>query len=199
MMISYGAIILLSWVIFLAVWGVGALNVKRDVRGGGVSSALARYWLLRLGVALVIILILRLGRRMNGGSFPRGLITYWFQPPEILGWVAAALTMCGIALAIWARVYLGRNWSSHPAVKVDHELVTSGPYRYVRHPIYTGLMLAAFGAVLISSPFGIGLFVVVFLIFFFRIAKEEKLMLALFPNEYADYQTQTKRLIPFLW
>ena len=199
MMISYGAIILLSWVTFLAVWGVGALNVKRDVRGGGVYGALVRYWLLRLGVALVIILALRLGRRMNGGRIPRGLTTYWHQPPESLGWVAAALTVCGIAFAIWARIYLGRNWSSRPAVKVDHELVTSGPYRYVRHPIYTGIMLAAFGAALISSPFGVGLFVIVFLIFFFRIHKEEKLMLGLFPNEYAAYQTQTKRLIPLLW
>jgi len=199
MMIGYGAVILLSWVTFLVVWGVSALNVKRDVSGGGVYSALVRYWLLRVGVALGIILALRLSARLNGGSVPRGLVMYWQQPPAILGWSAAALTVCGIAFAIWARVYLGQNWSSHPTVKVDHELVTSGPYRYVRHPIYTGLMLAAFGAALIVSPFGFVIFVVIFLVFFFRIDKEEKLLLALFPNEYAVYQTQTKRLIPFIW
>lgn len=199
MMIGYGAVILLSWVTFLAVWGVSALNVKRDVSGGGVYGALARYLLWRVGVALGIILALRLSARLNGGRVPRGLVMYWQQPPAILGWIAAALTLCGIAFAIWARVYLGRNWSSRPTVKVDHELVTSGPYRYVRHPIYTGLMLATFGAALIVSPFGFVIFVIIFLVFFFRIDKEEKLMLALFPNEYAAYQTQTKRLIPFLW
>ena len=198
-MLSYGTVILLSWVAFLAVWGVGAFNVKRDVKGGGVYGALARYWLLRLGVVLVILLALRLGARMSGGKAPLGLTTFWYQPPEVLGWVAAALTAFGIAFAIWARVYLGRNWSSSPAVKQDHELVTAGPYRYVRHPIYTGIMLAAFGAALTGGPFGVVMFVVISLIFFFRIAKEEQLMLDLFPNEYAAYQTRTKRLIPFVW
>ena len=72
--------------------------------------------------------------------------------------------------------------------------MTPAPLRFA-----STTMLAAFGAALIVSPFGFFIFVIIFLVFFFRIDKEEKLMLDLFPNEYAAYQSQTKRLIPFLW
>ena len=197
-MITYDTIILVSWAAFLLVWGVSAFFVKQDVRGGGYAAAWQRYWVLRLAAAaLIVILAVRLGRRASssGTVISPGIIT----PPPALGWAGAALTAIGIGFAIWARVNLGRNWSPRPAVKEHHEFVTTGPYAYVRHPIYTGMMLAALGTALTGNIIGIGMFVVISITFALRINKEEKIMLELFPKQYPEYQKRTKRLVPFVW
>jgi protein-S-isoprenylcysteine O-methyltransferase Ste14 len=198
-MITYDTIILVSWAAFLLVWGVSAFFVKQDVRGGGYAAAWQRYWMLRLvAAAIVIFAAVRLGRRAGssgGVLFSRGI----FTPSLALDWTSAALTAIGIGFAIWARVYIGRNWSPRPAVKEHHELVTTGPYAYVRHPIYTGILLAAFGSALIGTIIGIGMFIFISIVFALRIDKEEKIMLELFPEQYSEYQKHTKRLVPFVW
>lgn len=199
-MITYEAVILWSWAAFLLVWFLSAFGVKRDVRGPGFSSVWWNFWPIRLAITMLVVFYgMRLGRRV--GSTP-GFFSdraALFAPRPALGWMAAGLTAIGIGLAIWARVCLGRNWSPHPAVKEHHELVTTGPYAYVRHPIYTGVLLAAFGTALSGTVFGIGVFIVASIIFLARIRKEETIMLELFPNEYPAYQARTKRLLPFVW
>ena len=198
-MITYDTIILVSWAAFLLVWGISAFFVKQDVRGGGYAALWQRFWVLRLAAAaLVIFVAVRLGRR--AGSPGAVLFSHpLFLPSPALGWIGAALTAIGIGFAIWARVNLGRNWSSRPAMKEHHELVTTGPYAYVRHPIYAGIMLAALGTALTSSIFGIGMFVFISITFALRANKEEKIMLELFPTQYPEYQKRTKRLVPFVW
>jgi protein-S-isoprenylcysteine O-methyltransferase Ste14 len=198
-MITYDTIILASWAAFLLVWGVSAFFVKQDVRGGGYTAAWQRYWILRLAAAAIIIFVaVRLGRR--AGSSGAVLFSHpIFTPSLTLGWIGAALTVIGIGFAIWARVNLGRNWSPRPAAKEHHELVTTGPYAYVRHPIYTGIMLAALGTALTSSIFGIGMLIFISIAFALRMNKEEKIMLELFPEQYPEYQKHTKRLVPFVW
>ena len=161
-MLTYGTVILLSWAAFILVWGIGAFNIKRDIKGGGVSSLWYWYWLLRF--ALVVLVVFVLFRITTGSAhFTSGnsiiFRSILFMPPLILGWFAAFLCALGVTFAIWARVHLGRNWSAAPAIKENHELVVSGPYRWVRHPIYTGVILAAFGAALTGTVFGIGVFV----------------------------------------
>lgn len=198
-MITYDTIILVSWVAFLLVWGVSAFFVKRDVHSRGYAALWQRYWALRLAAAaLVIFAAVRLGHRarLPGAVLFSHLL---FTPTQALGWMSAALTAIGIGLAIWARVNLGRNWSSHPAVKEHHQLVTTGPYAYVRHPIYSGIMLAALGTALITSIFGIAMFIFVSIAFALRMNKEEKIMLELFPEQYPEYHRHTKRLVPFVW
>lgn len=204
-MISYRAVVLLSWALFLLVWSIGALDVKRDVRVLGRFCTLTRrFALLRFGGALFVAILViwfvsrtEMGGTRNGSAF---ISSYRAFPPTlVLGWSAAALTVFGIAFAIWARMHLGRNWSSRPAVKAHHELVTSGPYAFVRHPIYTGLLLAGLGSMLTGTLFGIGVCVLLSTIFLSRLDKEEILMLELFPKEYRTYQARTKRLIPFVW
>ena len=133
-MITYDTIIRVSWAAFVLVWGVSAFFVKQDVRGGGYAAAWQRFWVLRLAVAvLIVVLAVRLARRAgsSGAVFFRGI----FMPPAALGWAAAAFTAIGIGFAVWARVSLRGNWSPRPAVKEHHELVTTGPYAFVRHPI----------------------------------------------------------------
>jgi protein-S-isoprenylcysteine O-methyltransferase Ste14 len=197
-MITYDTIILVSWAAFLLVWGVSAFFVKQDVRGESYAAARLRYWVLRLAAAAIIIFAaMRLGRAGSSGVvlFTRGI----FLPPPTLDWIGAMLTAIGIGFAIWARVILGQNWSPRPAVKEHHELVTTGPYAYVRHPIYTGIMLAALGTALTGSVFGSALFLLISITFTVRMNKEEKIMLDLFPEHYPEYQKHTKRLVPFVW
>lgn len=200
-MISYEKIIVFSWVAFIVVWVIFAFNVKRDIRGG-FSSIWRQYWLLRIvGAAAILYLLTRNNAgtahltNMQNSVFAHGI----FSPPLFLGWIGAILSVLGVAFAIWARVHLGRNWSAQPAVKEQHELVTSGPYAFVRHPIYTGMIFAALGTFLTGSFFGAGVLVFACAVFLWRIGKEEKIMLELFPNQYPAYQTRTKRLIPFIW
>jgi protein-S-isoprenylcysteine O-methyltransferase Ste14 len=189
-MYDYGYIIVASWLIFIAVWIIGAFTAKRDV--GSRSTTIRWLWqLLLLG-----LLIYALRNPYDDASiFGLGLFNFGI----VVSWVGAFLTVVGVAFAIWARINLGRNWSSAPVAKENPKLVTSGPYLFVRHPIYTGVILAAFGTALSGTAFGIGVFLIASVIFSLRINKEEKIMLELFPNEYPLYQARTKRLIPFVW
>ena len=198
---NYQTVILGSWTAFIIVWVVASFGAKRDIRDGGISSVLYRSFILQvIGVALVVFAVLRVvtgtdnSSRAVAGIFSNSI----FAPPLALGWIATVIVAIGILFAIWARINLGRNWSSAPAVKENPKLVTSGPYRFVRHPIYTGVLLAAFGTALTGTVFGVGLFLIALVMFSLRIPKEEKIMLELFPNEYSSYQARTKRLIPFV-
>jgi protein-S-isoprenylcysteine O-methyltransferase Ste14 len=199
-MIQPDTIFLASWAIFLTIWAIGSFVVKRDIAPrSGLAVIWLRYLLLRFGVAgLVIVFAVRLSRSgMHRGD--AGLHGHLFVPPLAVDWIGAALTVGGIAFAVWARVHLGRNWSSAPARKEGHDLVTSGPYRQVRHPIYTGIILATFGGAMTGSVLGLALFVIVSITFFRRVGAEEQIMRDLFPAEYAAYSSRTKRLIPFVW
>ncbi len=192
-MITYESIIIFCWAAFLLVWLVLAFNIKSDIRGG-YGNIWRRFWFLRLIIAAFFIFI-ALHFTNFGLIFSRGILP---QSP-ILDWAAAAFSVIGVSIAIWARAHLGRNWSPRPAAKLNHELVVTGPYAYVRHPIYTGLILMAFGATLTGSVWGICVFIAASLIFILRIGKEEKIMHELFPNKYPEYQKRTKRLVPFVW
>ena len=201
-MITYETVIVSSWVVFIGVWIVLSFGVKRDIKGGGFSSWWSQNYLLRL---IVLALGVFAATRILAGTahFSSGDAVIFsntlFTPPVALGWVAAVLSAAGVGFAIWARIYLGRNWSSAPAVKENHELVTTGPYAYVRHPIYTGLILTALGTTLTGTIFGIGVLIVAAGVFFRRIDKEERIMLELFPDTYPTYQARTKTLIPWIW
>ncbi len=113
--------------------------------------------------------------------------------------LGAVLCVAGIAFAIWARWHLGRNWSATPSIKEGHELVASGPYRFVRHPIYTGIILALLGSALTNSVIWVAFFIIFTINFIARIPIEERYMLQLFPGEYPEYKKRTKALIPFVW
>ncbi len=201
-MLSYGTVILISWAAFLLVWGIGAFNVKRDIRGGGFASLWYRHFPLRLVIAAVLVFA---SLRISSGTVHHSRIgpaffnSGTFVPPPTLGWAAATLTLLGTLFAIWARIHLGRNWSAAPAVKEKHELVVGGPYGFVRHPIYTGALLAILGTALTGRLFAVAILILFSVMVFRRIGKEEKIMLELFPNDYSAYQARTKNLIPFVW
>jgi protein-S-isoprenylcysteine O-methyltransferase Ste14 len=201
MMITYEYTIFFCWVIFILVWAFSAFRVKKDIRRSGFSIFWWRYRLLRFVIlAGVLFVFIRIAtgtaRNINPGAIFAHSI---FVPSLLLGWISAAITALGLLFAIWARVYLGRNWSPQPAVKERHELVTAGPYAYVRHPIYTGLILMAVGTALTGYIVGIVALLLSCAVYLIRIGTEERIMLELFPHEYPAYQARTKKLIPFVW
>lgn len=110
---------------------------------------------------------------------------------------AIILTAAGIAFAIWARFYLGGNWSGAVSVKVGHELIRTGPYAWVRHPIYSGLLVALFGTALSRArPIGF-LAIALFLIaFWIKSRMEEEFMRKTFGEQYLEYTRETGALIP---
>ncbi len=121
--------------------------------------------------------------------------------PENLISTGGGILICGIGLgfACWARYHLGRNWSSLPEIKTDHTLIQTGPYRMVRHPIYTGFLFGVIGTVItLGSSSLFFMVLIVGIVFRIKIHFEEKLLKDKFPVEYEKYQTEVKALIPFL-
>jgi protein-S-isoprenylcysteine O-methyltransferase Ste14 len=115
-------------------------------------------------------------------------------------WSLVAITIGGCAFAVWARATLGSNWSSIVTVKQDHELILRGPYSVVRHPIYSGLLLALTGTAIavgeIRAFIGLGLAIIGFLL---KSTAEEKFMCEEFSTEYTRYRQRVRRLIPFVF
>jgi protein-S-isoprenylcysteine O-methyltransferase Ste14 len=137
---------------------------------------------------------------MFSGDVPREWLRHRLFAPtlgtDIMG---IALTAAGIGFAFWARAYLGGNWSSSVTVKVGHQLVRSGPYRWVRHPIYTGMILALTGTAVVRHQVR-GLVAIVLLYAGFKIKSkiEEHAMTDTFGAEYEDYSRSTGAILPKL-
>jgi protein-S-isoprenylcysteine O-methyltransferase Ste14 len=184
----FGYIIVASWIILVVVWVLGAFTARRDVSS---NSSITR-WLRQLFLLALLVFALR-----NPQDDAHVLERRFFDLGPAVGWIGAFLTVVGVTFAIGARYRLGRNWGSHP--KEDHILVTTGPYTYVRHPIYAGAILALFGSALTGSIFAVLLFTISTIFCLRRINREERDMLRLFPEQYAAYRTRTKRLIPLVW
>ena len=168
---------------------IAALSTKRTVYRESRAQRL-RYWVL-----LVIACFLQLyGRRL---PYPFNIRV--LPHVALIAWAAAVLCVVGLAFAIWARVTLGRNWSGVVTLKEGHELVERGPYRFVRHPIYTGIITMFFATALAQGYLsGFVGTLLMFWSFWIKLRDEEKLMLQQFPERYADYRRRAKCIIPFV-
>jgi protein-S-isoprenylcysteine O-methyltransferase Ste14 len=173
------------WVLFWLAWLAAALTAKRTAR-----SRMPHFIGLRLAFFVIVILVSR------SGAF-KGHHTIVSNP--VLQGVGMGLFLAGLGLAVWARVYLGRNWGTPMSEKVDAELVTSGPYRHIRNPIYSGLILAAIGTAVAVSWYWLVAVVFMGAYFTYSATVEEHIMERLFPNEYPAYKRSTKMLIPFIF
>jgi protein-S-isoprenylcysteine O-methyltransferase Ste14 len=173
------------WVLFWLVWLAAALTAKQVAR-----SRMRQFVGLRIALFVILIWISR------SGAF-KGHHTIESNPT--LQGIGTGLFLIGLGLALWARVYLGRNWGTPMSEKVDAELVTNGPYRLIRNPIYSGLILAAIGTAVAVSWYW--LFAVVFMgaYFIYSAMVEGRTMERLFPNDYPAYKRSTKMLIPFIF
>ncbi|MFC5860791.1 methyltransferase family protein [Acidicapsa dinghuensis] len=186
-------IVSICWIAFLLYWAISAFGAKQNVPGKGGFGRWAR---ARLLLILIVYLLYTLPVFRPFWRFAYGLPFFYSDGARIAGVV---LTVLGLGFAIWARVHLGRNWSGQPSMKVGHELITSGPYNIVRHPIYTGLLVALLGAGLVYGPLWMVALLFVIVMFLWRIHREEGYMMELFPDVYPAYQERTKALIPGVW
>jgi protein-S-isoprenylcysteine O-methyltransferase Ste14 len=186
-------IVTILWVTFMIVWLASSFTAKRSVRGPDWWKG----WGIRAAIIIAIYLVIHLvlGTYPNAAN-PQALSGLVMNP--VLATIGTILCAIGIAFAFWARYYLGRNWGMPMTVREEPELVTGGPYAYVRHPIYTGVITAMLGSAFVDWWWYLP-FVVSLIYFSYSAFREEKLMTGQFPQQYPPYKARTKMLIPFIF
>jgi protein-S-isoprenylcysteine O-methyltransferase Ste14 len=189
-MLIYTTIIAICWLIFILFWIFSAFSAKKNVR----NNVWYKFVWVRIVVSIILVLLIKAGV-FDHVSF----ISVLAPSNPIMGFIGVILTICGVGLAIWARIYLGRNWGMPMSLKENPELVTTGPYAYVRHPIYTGVITAGIGAALGISTIWFIMVVFALIYFTYSATQEEKIMTKEFPDTYPAYKARTKMLIPFVF
>jgi protein-S-isoprenylcysteine O-methyltransferase Ste14 len=172
------------WVAFWLYWFVAALRT----RGGG-QIAWSRHIGVRVVPAVVLIVLLRAGV-LRADSHVAEIA--W---RAVLG---IALLLLGLGFAVWARLHIGRNWGVPMTQKEEPELVTSGPYRLVRHPIYAGILVGGIGTAVALGWIWLVAVVLLGGYFFYSATVEERYMTVQFPDAYPAYKRSTRMLLPFL-
>jgi protein-S-isoprenylcysteine O-methyltransferase Ste14 len=192
MAMSFDTLFAGVWLLWLAYWGISAMGVKSAIR---VESSGSRFFKYMLPLIVAVLLLWD-----SRGWFHGGLLGARFVPAELwIVWLGFALTVAGLAFSCWARVILGRNWSGVVQLKQDHELIVRGPYSIVRHPIYTGLLLAFSGSALAVGEWRAVLAVLIVGFSFWRkLRLEERWLCELFGDQYRAYMLRVKALIPWL-
>jgi protein-S-isoprenylcysteine O-methyltransferase Ste14 len=178
------------WIAFVVYWRIKAADTKATERLEPAATQI-----LRALTFLVVIVLLSTTRIplpwLYRQLWSSGIWSFW---------IGAAVTVVGLLFAVWARRHLGSNWSHAVTVKQGHELITTGPYSLVRHPIYTGILTGFLGtAIALSQVRGVIAFVVIFLVLWTKLRKEEEWMRSQFGETYATYAHQTAALVPYLF
>jgi protein-S-isoprenylcysteine O-methyltransferase Ste14 len=194
-MIPTQYIIIACWIIFGLYWFISAGSVKStQVTKGGLAGNWHSIWLLIGGLFLSNFRFLA----KVGVSF--SLLTILLIPHSIVvNVVIIVFAVTGLIVAVLARRTLAGNWSRAVAFKEDHELITTGLYHHVRHPIYTGILLMISATVLFVGTLSAAIgFVIIVLSLWFKLRAEEELLTKHFPEEYSAYKERTKALIPYI-
>ena len=177
------------WIVFVLYWQIKATDTKATQRLEPAASRILRVLIFLIAIVLLSIPHIPL---------PWLYVQLW--PPGYWPfWLGAAVTVAGLLFAVWAREHLGTNWSRSVTIKQGHELITTGPYAVVRHPIYTGILTGFLGmAIAISQVRGFIVFVLIFLVFWLKLRMEEEWMRSQFGETYATYARKTAALVPYL-
>ena len=177
------------WLGTFAVWWISAIAAKRTV--GSDWDWQSHVVNSIVGLAWVLLFDGQLG----------GPLAWRFLPMEpVVTGLGFALTVAGLGLALLARFDLGSNWGALVELKQNHQLVRSGPYALVRHPIYSGFMLATLGTAIAHGQLrGLIAFAVVAAAWTYKSGLEETFLLRHFGPVYEQYRREVKRLIPFVW
>jgi protein-S-isoprenylcysteine O-methyltransferase Ste14 len=178
------AILWLFWLIF---WLLAARRTAANRRMETLLTGASYRIPLVLGIILMVV---------PRSPLPLLNLTLWPLTPPIVA-AGVVLTAAGLAFAVWARVHLGKYWSGRVTLKVDHRVIQTGPYAWVRHPIYSGLLLALLGTTITLSTLHASIgFVLMFISFVRKLQIEENWLRSHFGEEYERYQKRVKALIP---
>lgn len=185
----YQAFFPVVWIVFLLYWQIKAINTKSTQRMEPAASRILRVFIFLVAIVLV-----------STTRIPLPWLYFEFWPQSLSPfWLGAAVTIAGILFAVWAREHLGRNWSRSVTIKEGHELIRTGPYAVVRHPIYTGVLAGFLGmAIAISQVRGVITFALIFVALWMKLRMEEQFMRTQFGETYADYAGGTAALVPFV-
>ena len=175
------------WIVWYLIWIAWAFQSKKTRQRESFASRLSY-----TSPLMVAVWLLFFARRLGG---------WWHHPlfpaTAFTGWAAVIITSLGFALTLWARFILGSNWSGNVTIKVAHELIRTGPYRFVRHPIYTGIILAAAGtAIALDQSRGLAALALLWFSFTIKRLKEEEFMRQTFGTQYIEYSQNTGAIFP---
>jgi len=178
------------WIITGVYWFIAAFNIKKAAQKEKIGFRLLHVFLWYIPGLITFFNIIPI-KPLTNRLYP--------QDPMI-EYAAFALTILSLSFMAWSRVTLGRNWSGRIAIKEDHELITSGPYKYVRHPMYTGFLFAfLWSAVLLGEVRGFVSFIAVIFGLMIKLPLEEKFIRENFGTAYEAYAQRVKKIIPFIY
>jgi len=172
----------IGWAAFLIYWLVAAFSMKKG------RVAWSHELRIRAVIVVLVILLIRLGGFRHDG----------LSSDPLRAAFGLVLFAVGLGFAVWARVHIGRNWGTPMSKKDQPELVTSGPYRLVRHPIYTGILVAGIGTAVALSWLWLVAVVLLGVYFIYSATVEERYLTEQFPDSYPAYRRTTKMLVPFV-
>jgi len=183
-------IIAFLWLGIFVLWAIAGVTVKQTVQSQFDLRSRGPVWVVILAWFLLL-----------NPRYRPGLLGLRFVPmTEAVAYAGLAITVIGLVFAVWARFYIGRNWDGLIALKEDHQLVRRGPYAIVRHPIYSGFMLATLGTAIAQGQLaGLVSTVMIVLAWGYKSRVEERFMTARFGAEYDQYRREVKALVPMVW
>jgi protein-S-isoprenylcysteine O-methyltransferase Ste14 len=177
------------WMGVFAVWAISALLTKQTVTVRSSASAHLSNWVVGLGWWIVL----------TGGFQQPFLMRRWLPDSPVVQGVGLVVTAISLAFCLWARFYLGRNWSAVITVTENHQLIRTGPYGIVRHPIYSGFMFATLGtAIAFGQVAGLVALALIVTAWGYKASLEEAAMAEQFGAEYDAYRRDVKGLIPYI-
>lgn len=189
MRLLYQSLFPAMWFLYVSYWWSQSRNVKTAVKTEPSARRTERLVLLLGAVAFLCVPRFSV-RALSARFLPESVL--WF-------WASVIVAVVGFGFSIWARRYLGSNWSQEVTVKQDHELITSGPYALVRHPIYTGLLVAFLGTAMSRGQWcGLVGLVLLLVALWRKLRLEEHWMRAEFGDSYESYSKRVRALIPFV-
>jgi protein-S-isoprenylcysteine O-methyltransferase Ste14 len=175
------------WMVFFLYWAISALSSKVAKKSESVLARFQRMVPLVVAYSLLFYQVTRvgwLGKRFVADTSAAAVI-------------GVTLTTAGVAFAIWARWHLGANWSAIVSIREQHELIRTGPYRRVRHPIYTGMLLAMAGTALVLGELrGLLAFAITLFAFYWKARKEEAWLTREFGESFEAHAKQTGMFLP---
>ena len=177
------------WIGFLLYWQLRAIGGKTTQRLEPAASRIARALVFLIAIVLLCVERIPIAW-LYRAILPQSLWTFW---------LGAVVTVAGLLFAVWARQHLGANWSRSVTIKQDHQLIVSGPYALVRHPIYTGILTGFLGSIIaLGQVRGVIAFVLVFLVLWYKLRMEEEWMRGQFGTTYENYAQHVAALVPFI-
>lgn len=179
--------ILVPWLLWLAYWIHASAEAKRTVCRESRWSRTLQSVPLIVGCGLIVW-----PSAVDSAASPA-----FFGPTQ---WAGLAIVIAGLAFSVWGRLHLGTNWSVSVTLKDTHELIRTGPYALVRHPIYTGCLAAIAGSALVQArPIGVIGFALIFASLAYKVRVEERWLSGNFGESYHAYRRVVRALVPGLY